>query len=167
MVINKRLGAIAAYLKQVAKNLARGDSTEHTHRPALQQLIQQLQNGIVCVNEPKSSSAAGHPDMKVLLGETPLGFIETKDVGLDLDETADTPQLKRYLEHIPNLILTAKASSQVSAKVPMEVSAKASSQVSAKVPSEVPSQVPAKVPITHRPPNRTTAAPLGLTPGWP
>jgi len=105
-VLNKRLEAIAAYLKQVGKNLARGDSTEHTHRPALQQLIQQLQKGIVCVNEPKGSSAAGHPDMKVLLGETPLGFIETKDVGLDLTEIAESPQLKRYLEHIPNLILT-------------------------------------------------------------
>jgi hypothetical protein len=105
-VLNKRLEAIAAYLKQVGKDLARGDSTEHTHRPALQQLIQQLQKGIVCVNEPKGSSSAGHPDMKVLLGETPLGFIETKDVGLYLDEIADTPQLKRYREHIPNLILT-------------------------------------------------------------
>jgi nucleoside diphosphate kinase len=73
-VLNKRLEAIAAYLKQVGKDLARGDSTEHTHRPALQQLVQQLHKGIVCVNEPKGSSAAGHPDMKVLLGETPLGF---------------------------------------------------------------------------------------------
>jgi hypothetical protein len=42
-VLNKRLEAIAVYLKQVGKNLARGDSTDHTHRPALQQLIQQLQ----------------------------------------------------------------------------------------------------------------------------
>ncbi len=105
-MVNERLEAVAAYLKQVGKDLARGDSTEHTHRPALQQLIQQLQKGIVCVNEPKGSSGAGHPDMKVLLGETPLGFIETKDVGLDLTEIAETPQLKRYLEHIPNLILT-------------------------------------------------------------
>ena len=105
-MLNKRLEAIAVYLKQVGKSLARGDSTEHTHRPALQQLIQQIHKGIVCVNEPKGSSAAGHPDMKVLLGETPLGFIEAKDVGLDLVEIAETPQLKRYLKHIPNLILT-------------------------------------------------------------
>jgi len=105
-VPNPRLRAIQEYLKQIGKDLARGDSTEHTHRPALQALIQQLQKGIVCVNEPKGSSAACHPDMKVLLGETPLGFIETKDVGLDLSEIAETPQLKRYLAHISNLILT-------------------------------------------------------------
>ena len=34
-VPNQRLEAIAEYLRQVGKDLARGDSTEHTHRPAL------------------------------------------------------------------------------------------------------------------------------------
>jgi hypothetical protein len=37
-VLNKRPDAIQAYLKQVGEDLTRGDSTEHTHRPALQQL---------------------------------------------------------------------------------------------------------------------------------
>jgi hypothetical protein len=48
-MLNARLDAMTAYLKQVGKSLARGDSAEHTHRLALQDLIEQLQTGIVCV----------------------------------------------------------------------------------------------------------------------
>lgn len=95
-MLNKRLEAIAAYLKQVGKDLARGDSTEHTHRPALQQLVQQLHKGIVCVNEPKGSTAAGHPDMKVLLGETPLGFIVARAAG-DVREHRGAGLVRRLL----------------------------------------------------------------------
>ena len=51
-VLNKRLEAIAAYLKQVGKDLARGDSTEHTHRRARQNIVEALANGSTCTNEP-------------------------------------------------------------------------------------------------------------------
>ena len=76
-MLNKRLEAIAAYLRQVGKDLARGDSTEHTHRRASQNLVEALVSGSTCTNEPKKTTDAGHPDMKVSQGETPLGFIET------------------------------------------------------------------------------------------
>lgn len=102
---DKRLSAIQKYLATIRKSLARGDATEHTHRPALKDLIEQLQKGLACVNEPKGQKA-GHPDMRVLHGETPLGYIETKDIGVNLTDAEQTDQLKRYLSHIPNLILT-------------------------------------------------------------
>ncbi len=100
-----RAKAIQAYLTRLRRAVKRGDATESTHRRTLQDLVEGLEKGIVCVNEPKGSKA-GHPDMKVALGETPLGFIETKDIGLNLDEIAESKQLRRYRKNIPNLILT-------------------------------------------------------------
>ena len=103
---NQRLEAIAEYLRQVGKDLARNDSTEHTHRRALQNLVEALAAGTTCTNEPRKTTDAGHPDMKVSHGETPLGFIETKDIGVDLDEVEKSDQMERYHKALPNLILT-------------------------------------------------------------
>ena len=104
-MLDKRHEAIQAYLVAIRRALARGDSTEHTHRPALIDLVHALVKGVHCVNEPKGQKH-GHPDIKVTLGETPIGYIETKDVGLDLAEIAESVQLRRYLREIPNLLLT-------------------------------------------------------------
>ena len=97
--------AIQTYLVALRRALARGDSTEHTHRSALIDLVHSLVKGVHCVNEPKDLKH-GHPDIKLTLGETPIGYIETKDVGLDLAEIAESAQLRRYLREIPNLLLT-------------------------------------------------------------
>lgn len=104
-MLDKRPKAIQAYLVGIRRALVRGDATEHTHRPALIDLVHSLVKGVHCVNEPKGQKH-GHPDIKVTLGETPIGFIETKDVGLDLAEIAESAQLRRYLREIPNLLLT-------------------------------------------------------------
>ncbi|MFO7675656.1 MAG: DNA methyltransferase, partial [bacterium] len=98
--------AVAGYLARVSRARKRGDATEHTYRAFLQELIEALAKGVTCTNEPKGSQQAGHPDLKVSLGETPLGFIETKAIGADLDAILDTSQLRRYLKNIPNFILT-------------------------------------------------------------
>jgi hypothetical protein len=104
-MLDKRPEAVQAYLVAIRRALARGDSTEHTHRPALIDLVHALVKGVHCVNEPKGQKH-GHPDIKVTLGETPIGYIETKDVGLDLAEITESAQLRRYLREIPNLLLT-------------------------------------------------------------
>lgn len=100
-----RSKAISAYLLKLGKAYRRGDATEHTHRETLTELIRRMEKGVHCVNEPKGTKA-GHPDIKVTLGETPLGYIETKDIGLNLAEIAESSQLRRYRKNIPNLILT-------------------------------------------------------------
>jgi hypothetical protein len=41
------------YWHQIEKALQTGDATEHTHRPALAQLIQRLQPDALAINEPK------------------------------------------------------------------------------------------------------------------
>ena len=35
-----------------------------------------------------------------------MGYVEAKDVGLDLDQIEKSEQLQRYLEAFPNLVLT-------------------------------------------------------------
>lgn len=96
---------LSDYLKKIGKALEAGNATEHTHRPALKALIESLANGITATNEPKRV-ACGAPDFIITRGQTPLGYIEAKDVGKPLDEIEDSEQMGRYLESLTNLILT-------------------------------------------------------------
>lgn len=104
-----RTTAIQTYLHRIRTNLQAGNATEATHRPALTELIESLQQGLRAVNEPKQI-ACGAPDIAVqrATGSFPLtiGYIETKDTGKSLPETEGTEQLVRYREALPNLILT-------------------------------------------------------------
>lgn len=96
---------LSDYLKRIGKALEAGNATEHTHRPALKSLIESLANGITATNEPKRV-ACGAPDFIVTRGQTPLGYIEAKDVCKPLDEVEQSEQMERYLESLTNLILT-------------------------------------------------------------
>ncbi|HXG91616.1 MAG TPA: hypothetical protein VNN73_04515 [Blastocatellia bacterium] len=95
----------AEYLKQIEKALQAGNATEHTHRPALKSLIESLGDGITATNEPKCVKC-GAPDFIITRGETPLGYIEAKDVNEPLDRIERGAQMARYLESLGNLILT-------------------------------------------------------------
>jgi hypothetical protein len=97
------------YLSTLSKALARGNATEHTHRPALQILVQSFNSKITATNEP-TREACGAPDYSVSTdtkhGPVTLGYIEAKDVGVDLAATERSDQLKRYRSGFHNLILT-------------------------------------------------------------
>jgi hypothetical protein len=93
------------YLKNIEKALASGNATEHTHRPALKSFIESFADGITATNEPKRIKC-GAPDYVVTRGETPLGYVEAKDVGESLDRVERSEQMTRYLESLGNLILT-------------------------------------------------------------
>lgn len=97
---------VAHYLQSLQKELARGDATEHTHRPALKTLIEASIPNLHATNEPKASERENKPDYIVRKGSTIIGFVEAKDIDKDLKATRKTPQLKRYLEALPNLLLT-------------------------------------------------------------
>ena len=96
---------LTTYLREIERQLATGRATEHTHRPALQRLLESLRSGLMATNEP-ARIACGAPDFIVTKGPVILGYIEAKDVGKDLDEAGQSEQLKRYLGALPNLILT-------------------------------------------------------------
>ena len=93
------------YILAIEKKLAMDDATEHTHRAALQALIESLLSGVGATNEPKHIEC-GAPDFVVRKGVTTIGYIEAKDIGKSLDETEKTDQLKRYRDSLTNLVVT-------------------------------------------------------------
>src|SRR5207237_7176214 len=95
------------YIRKLERALKRGDATEHTHRSALKELLEALDDKIIATNEPKRS-ACGAPDYVVSRkrDQLSLGYIEAKDIGADLGETEHSDQIKRYLASLPNLLLT-------------------------------------------------------------
>ena len=93
------------YLENIQSNLQAGNATEHTHRLALQNLVQSFAGGIIATNEPKRV-ACGAPDYIITKSQTPLGYIEAKDVGKCLNQVERSSQIKRYLGSLNNLIIT-------------------------------------------------------------
>lgn len=93
------------YCKGLEKAIQAGNATEHTHRPALKSLLESHGERITATNEPRRV-ACGAPDYVVNRGETPIGYIEAKDIGVSLDQVERSEQMARYLEGLGNLVLT-------------------------------------------------------------
>jgi hypothetical protein len=55
------------YMHTIEKELAAGNATEHTHRPALKTLVEGLAKGIIATNEPQRTEC-GAPDFLVTKG---------------------------------------------------------------------------------------------------
>ena len=98
--------AIKHYLQAIEQALKAGNATEHTYRPALKALLEALgEDGVRATNEPKQIEC-GAPDYIVTRGAVPLGYVEAKDVGIDLAKTERSEQLTRYRKSLGNLVLT-------------------------------------------------------------
>lgn len=97
---------IKHYLASIEQALKAGNATEHTHRPALKILLEAIGGAEVrATNEPKQIEC-GAPDYIVTRGIVPLGYVEAKDVGVDLGRMEKSEQLVRYRGSLGNLILT-------------------------------------------------------------
>ncbi len=108
--ITNNVKLVQNYIHSIERKLATGDSTEHTHRSALEALVESLAEGITATNEPRRI-ACGAPDFLVTKGALKVGYIEAKDVGKSLDDIErgkgpDGERFKRYLAPLTNLILT-------------------------------------------------------------
>lgn len=97
---------IQEFIHNVIGELATGQTTEHSFRPAFKKLFSSL-NKIKSVNEPKRS-AYGAPDF-IFLGdknkELILGYAEMKDIDKNLDEIEKSNQMERYRGY-KNIFLT-------------------------------------------------------------
>jgi hypothetical protein len=93
------------YITSIEKDIKGKKATEYTYRSALENLMESLARGIAASNDPKHIEC-GAPDFIVEKGKVPLGYVETKDIGADLNKVEKSDQMKRYLPALHNLILT-------------------------------------------------------------
>ncbi|MCK4315790.1 MAG: DNA methyltransferase, partial [Anaerolineae bacterium] len=93
------------YLQKLRQNLSTGAATEHTHRSALEALLETVDDGVLVTNEPRRVEC-GAPDYVITRAHTPIGYVEAKDVGTNLDTAERSEQLRRYRASLNNLILT-------------------------------------------------------------
>ena len=93
------------YIQDLQENIKRGG--ERSHYPSLQRLIEGLMIGVNARIEEKGNQA-GIPDLTIRKNDRILGYIEAKDIHIDLGKIQKTAQIKRYLESNigDNLILT-------------------------------------------------------------
>ncbi len=97
--------SIDSYLDNIAKDFARGIATEHTFRPALKALLEEIVPDITATNEPKRIEC-GAPDYVLTRRDVPVGYIEAKDVGVDLGGKNLREQFDRYRSSLENLVFT-------------------------------------------------------------
>ncbi len=97
--------AIKEYLKSIIKDYSMGISVEATHRPTYVNFINGLGDGLHAFNEAKQIEC-GSPDVPIYKGKLALGYVEFKDIGVNLDQAEKTDQVKGYLSSLHNLILS-------------------------------------------------------------
>jgi len=85
-------------------------STEYTLRTDFENLINAIKPRksveIIQENKKTETQTFGKPDFKVTENNLEIGYIETKPFNDDLSVYINTPQLKRYLNVIPNFLFT-------------------------------------------------------------
>ena len=94
------------YFREIRRKYLTGDFTEITLRTPLENLIENLNKDYNLIQEPKRMRKVGAPDFKVYLRSVKMGFIETKDLGSNLDKELESEQIQKYKSGINNLILT-------------------------------------------------------------
>ena len=97
---------IRAYVKQIDQRYQTGQTTEHSFRGDLQQLLQAC-TGFIVINEQKHIDC-GAPDLTLLSKQLPIAYIEAKDLeDGDLDgRKKNKEQFDRYKASLDTLIFT-------------------------------------------------------------
>ena len=97
---------IQEYLSIVEKRYKAGISREHSYRGDLEALIRGLVPGVEITNEPANVTDCGNPDYVITKGKIPVGYIEAKDIGKDLNGKQYKEQFDRYKKALENLLIT-------------------------------------------------------------
>ncbi|MES2427951.1 MAG: type ISP restriction/modification enzyme [Bacteroidota bacterium] len=96
---------IAAYLNTLNLRYRTGISREHTYRGDLQTLLMTMLPDVLVTNEP-SRVDCGAPDYVLTKKDVPVGYIEAKDIGVDLHSKTLKEQFDRYRSGLSNLVFT-------------------------------------------------------------
>jgi len=96
---------ITQYLDKINTRFKTGISREHTYRGDLQTLLENMVIDVLVTNEP-ARIACGAPDYILTKKDIPVGYIEAKDIGVDLKSKSLKEQFDRYRAALDNLIIT-------------------------------------------------------------
>ncbi len=96
---------ISQYLDKLNRLYKTGLSREHSYRGDLQNLLMAILPDILATNEP-ARIACGAPDYVLTRKDVPIGYIEAKDIGVDLSSKSLKEQFDRYKAGLSNLIFT-------------------------------------------------------------
>ncbi len=102
--MDKSASIFKKYVSEIMGLMEQG--TEHSYRAPLITLVTELFDHCKLINEPKAESMELKIDLRVLVNDRKVGYIETKDIGTNLDKVLEGEQLKRYMSAIHNLVLT-------------------------------------------------------------
>jgi predicted helicase len=98
--------SITEYLEILKTRFKSGISKEHSYRGDLETLIRTIVSGVEITNEPSQVTDCGNPDYVITKGKIPIGYIEAKDIGKDLNGKQYNEQFSRYKKALDNLVIT-------------------------------------------------------------
>ncbi|MDR0732833.1 MAG: N-6 DNA methylase [Dysgonamonadaceae bacterium] len=96
---------ITQYILELNKLNKAGNATEHSYRPALKTLLEALMPHYTATNEPKRI-ACGAPDYIITDRNFAVGYVEAKDIPVNLNDKRLKEQFERYKNSLDNLIIT-------------------------------------------------------------
>ncbi len=102
---------VTKYLQQLFKKFQKGDATEISYYSTFEKFIKDFsaskRNKQIEVTTIPKKTEAGNPDFRIWDGKQKIvGYIEAKDLDIDLDRVEDSDQIERYISTFPNVILT-------------------------------------------------------------
>ncbi|MDR2081974.1 MAG: hypothetical protein LBP54_08865 [Campylobacteraceae bacterium] len=100
----ERTKHIADYIKAVNRLYMQGITTEHSFRGDLAALFAKMTE-LAVINEARHIEC-GAPDLTLLRENIPVGFVEAKDIGKNLNSKEYKNQFDRYKKALDNLIIT-------------------------------------------------------------
>lgn len=96
---------IIQYIEKINTLFRTGNAREHSYRGDLQNLIMAILPDVLVTNEPARVDC-GAPDYVLTRKDVPIGYIEAKDIGVDLGSKTLKEQFDRYKSGLTNLIFT-------------------------------------------------------------
>ena len=93
------------YITKIDTLYKTGNAREHSYRGDLQNLIMTILPDVLVINE-SARIECGSPDLVLNRKDIPIGYIEAKDIGVDLKDKKLKEQFDRYKSGLPNLIFT-------------------------------------------------------------
>jgi predicted helicase len=96
---------IQEYIDKINILYRTGNAREHSYRGDLQTLLMTILPDVLVTNEPARVDC-GAPDYMLTRKDVPIGYIEAKDIGVDLASKTLKEQFERYKSGLTNLIFT-------------------------------------------------------------